>query len=305
MHVTPEIRLRGGPRRAETTEVETAPPARRIPWGFVLSQLVVLNVLFVLWRVVGHLALVGHAGADRRGLAIWRLERTLHLPSERTVQQPLLAHHDLVRLADGAYASLHVPVLAVTLVWLLVRHRDAYARWRDVLVVFTGVGLLLQLVPVAPPRLLPQLGVVDTGRLDGLSVYGGGSRGLTDQLASMPSIHVGWALLVACAVVSGSRRGMRWLALLYPVSITWVVVVTGNHFWLDGVAAAALLGLSYAAVRGVRAQAPGRGRRRAAGGASPSTSPPLAGGAVVGGAGIPVVGGAGVPVGGGPAGAAG
>jgi hypothetical protein len=293
MRLTSPIRLRSRALGAETTEVDTAAPARRIPWGFVLSQLVVLNVLFVLWRLVGHVALVGHAGADRRGLAIWRLERSLHLPSERSVQRPLLDHHDLMRLADGAYASLHVPVLAVTLIWLLLRHRDAYARWRDVLVVFTGVGLLLQLLPVAPPRLLPQLGVVDTGRLDGLSVYGAGSRGLTDQLASMPSIHVGWALLVACAVVGAARHRLRWLALLYPASITYVVVATGNHFWLDGVAAGALLAASYAAVRIARSQVFGRGRRLGGGGTSPSTSPPVVGGTVA------------VPVGGGPAGAAG
>ncbi len=266
---------------------------RRFPWAFLLGQLVILNALFVLWRIVGHVALVGHAGATRRGLDLWHLERDLHLPSERAVQHPLLAHPDLLRLADGAYAGLHAPALAVALVWLLVRHRDSYQRWRDVTVAFTAIGLLLQLIPVAPPRLLPRLGVVDTARLEGLSVYTA-THGLTDQLASMPSIHVGWALIVACAVVGGARHRLRWLALGYPVLITLDVVVTGNHYWLDAVAAAALLALCYLTVRVARGQLFGRGRGRGRGpgrrGAEPTTSSPTGDAVAIGGPVVTTVG---------------
>jgi uncharacterized membrane protein len=74
-------------------------------------------------------------------------------------------------------------------------------------------------------------------------VYGALGSGITDQLSSMPSVHIGWALIVAAAVVSVSRSRWRWLAVLHPVITLYVVVVTANHYWLDAVAAVVLLGL--------------------------------------------------------------
>jgi hypothetical protein len=70
-----------------------------------------------------------------------------------------------------------------------------------------------------------------------------------DQLSAMPSIHVGWAVLVAMVVVATARSRWRWLALAYPALTTLAVVVTANHFWLDGIAAAALLALAIVAQR--------------------------------------------------------
>jgi hypothetical protein len=224
----------------------------------VLREIVVLNVLFLLWRVVGHYALVRQAGADHHGLDVWRLERTLRLPSERALQRTVLPHPDLVRAADALYAYAHAPTLALVLLWLLLRHRAAYRRWRNRTVVFTALALLIQLFPVAPPRLLPSLGVVDTARTDGLSVYGGAGHGLADQLASMPSIHVGWALIVAAAVIGSAQGRPRWLTAGYPLLITLDVVVTGNHFWLDGVAAALLLGALVATDRALASRRAGR-----------------------------------------------
>ena len=71
----------------------------------------------------------------------------------------------------------------------------------------------------------------------------------------MPSVHVGWALIVAIAVITVSRRRWRWLAAAYPVITLLVVVVTANHFWLDGIAAAlmvALILLGQRTARGLR-----------------------------------------------------
>ncbi|MGH3125514.1 MAG: phosphatase PAP2 family protein, partial [Streptosporangiaceae bacterium] len=71
-------------------------------------------------------------------------------------------------------------------------------------------------------------------------------------LSAMPSVHVGWSLLVALVVVQVSRSRWRWLALGYPVFTLLAVVVTANHFWLDGIAAAALLALALAVQRAGR-----------------------------------------------------
>ena len=58
---------------------------------------------------------------------------------------------------------------------------------------------------------------------------------MADQLSAMPSVHVGWALIVGLGVVHISRSRWRWLALLHPLVTVLVVVVTANHYWMDGI----------------------------------------------------------------------
>jgi hypothetical protein len=215
-------------------------------WGLILGDFIVLNVLFVIWRVVGRVSLFHEAGAFGRGKWIWHLERTLHLPSEAVTQRAILPHVTLSRICNGYYEYAHAPLLAGTLIWLLWRHRDQYPKWRNLVVGFTGVALLIGLLPVAPPRLIPSLHMVDLASRYHQSVYSGLGKGITDQLSSVPSVHVGWAIIVAAAIITVSRSRWRWLAIAHPVITTYVVVVTANHYWLDGLAAIALLAGIYA-----------------------------------------------------------
>ena len=114
---------------------------------------------------------------------------------------------------------------------------------------FTGACLLIQFIPVAPPRLLPGTGMVDTAVKYGQSVYSWHGGFDADQLSAMPSVHVGWALIVAFAVITVSRSRWRWLAAGYPLLTLLVVVVTANHFWLDGIVAGALVAVIVAGQR--------------------------------------------------------
>jgi membrane-associated phospholipid phosphatase len=142
------------------------------------------------------------------------------------------------------------------------------------MVLFTASCLLVQFIPVAPPRMLAGDGMVDTAMRYGQSVYGSVAGFNADQLSAMPSVHVGWALLVALVVVQVSRSPWRWLALGYPALTVLAVVVTANHYWLDGIAAALILALVLLVQRASRVAA-GRlmaGRRR--GGPRPSGGQP-------------------------------
>jgi hypothetical protein len=114
---------------------------------------------------------------------------------------------------------------------------------------WTTLGcLLVQLLPVAPPRMMP--GFVDTGRLTGQSVY---SNGLPiDQLSAMPSVHVAWAVLVGYYTWRISSSRWRWLGPTHSVLTILVVVVTANHWWLDGIVAVAILSMCAWSVFGVR-----------------------------------------------------
>jgi hypothetical protein len=221
-------------------------------WGWLLREFVLLNILFILWRVVGRVSLFHEAGAVGRGKWLWHAERVLHLPNEAAVQREILHHATLDRIANGYYAWAHIFVFAVALLWLMFRHRDVYPKWRNLVVAFTGISLLIGFLPVAPPRLIPSFGMVDLAARYHQSVYDGLGKGVTDQLSAMPSVHVGWAVLVAAMLIGVFRSRWRWLALLYPILTTYVIVITANHYWLDGLGALLLLGVSYFGMRRIR-----------------------------------------------------
>lgn len=203
--------------------------------------------LFALWQYAGSFALMGPGGALGRARWIWHVERLLKLPNETAVQRVFLPHPVLVQFFNLYYDLLHFPVLIACLIWLFVWHRSSYRWWRTTLVAFTGLSLLVQLIPVAPPRMLPETGLSDTGVIYHQSVYSNATGFNADQLSAMPSVHVGWAILVAIAIITTVRSRWRWLAVLYPVMTTLAVVVTANHFWLDGLAAAVILAVVLAA----------------------------------------------------------
>jgi PAP2 superfamily len=197
--------------------------------------------LFALWQFAGTFSLGSPGKALLRAQWIWQAERQTHMPSETVIQRVFLPHPLLVQAFNLYYAALHFLVLIACLIWLFARYRQQYRRARTTVVLFTAVSLLIQLVPVAPPRMLPGDGMIDTAIKYGQSVYGSYAGFEPDQLSAMPSVHIGWALLVAVVVVHVSRSQWRWLILAYPVLTTGVVVITANHYWLDGIVAAALL----------------------------------------------------------------
>jgi hypothetical protein len=213
--------------------------ARLAGAGRFTGEAALLVGLFALWQYAGSFGFMSPSGALPRGQWLWHAERWLHLPSETALQKVFLPHPLIIQFANLYYAVLHFPVLLCTLGWLFIWHRDQYRRTRTTVVLFTAAALIIQFIPVAPPRLLSGTGLVDTAVRYGQSVYG--VAGGFDQLSAMPSVHVGWSIIVAIAVVTAARSGWRWLAVLYPVLTTLVVVITANHFWLDGVAAGLLV----------------------------------------------------------------
>jgi hypothetical protein len=226
-------------------------PRLRAVAGF-LRETAVLLALFALWQLAGSYALLGPDGAIDRAQWIWHAERAVHLPSEAGFQQAFLSHPLVVQALNLYYAGLHFAVVIGCLLWVYIWHRRQYPQVRTTLVLFTAGALLIQLVPVAPPRMLPGDNMIDTAVQYGQSVYGSVAGFNADQLSAMPSVHVGWALLVAIVVVQLSRSRWRWLALGYPAVTLLAVVVTANHFWLDGIAAAVLLALALVVQRAGR-----------------------------------------------------
>jgi PAP2 superfamily len=204
----------------------------------------VVMTLFTTWQIAGSLALTRLNGAFERAHTLLAIERWLPLPSELWVQHVVLPHPDLVRAMNVFYLYVHINSIVIFLVWLFLRHRDRYPWARNTLVMLTGVCLLVQMIPVAPPRLLIDQGFVDTATLYGQSIYGPFGGGIADQLSAMPSVHVGWSLLIAFVVIRVSPSRWRWLVVLHPLVTCIVVVATANHFWLDGIVAGGILALA-------------------------------------------------------------
>jgi len=209
--------------------------------GAVAREASRVALLYTLWQVAGRLSVSGIERANDRGLWLWNLERTLGLPSERAFQDLIVPHGWLTQAANIYYAGAHVPGMGVFLVWLFFRHRAEYPGWRNVLAGITFVSLLVQLIPVAPPRLIPSIGMLDTGVAYGQSVYAIGGSTVAGQLQAMPSLHVGWAALIAIATWRLSTGWARWLGAAHVIATVVVVTVTANHYWLDGAACVALL----------------------------------------------------------------
>ncbi|MFI8307299.1 phosphatase PAP2 family protein [Streptomyces sp. NPDC085927] len=217
----------------------------------LLRELLLVVALFLVYKSGRRLA-TGHSEAAlRNGHDVWELERALRLPGEGAVQSLLLHGDGLVHLANTYYAVVHFPATAAFLIWLYLR-RPVHYRWaRRVLAAVTAAALVLHLAfPLAPPRMLAATGLVDTARVYGPSVYGPPETDtLSNQFAAMPSLHFGWALMVAIGLAVATRSRWRLLWLLHPVLTLLVIVGTANHFWLDAIVAAALLGTALAALR--------------------------------------------------------
>ena len=229
--------------------------------GAFAREVAVIGVLYAVWQLAGDISGASTNGALSRARWIEHVEHYLPLPSERAVQSAVLGHPLVVQGANLYYAAMHMTTMLIFLIWLFVRHRDRYRPIRQVMAWTTLGCLLVQLIPVAPPRMLP--GIVDTGLAYDQSVY---SHGLAvDQLSAMPSVHVAWAVLLGWYVWRVSPSRWRVVGPIHAVLMTLVVVATGNHFWLDGIVAVAILAAcaflvarAHAAVDRVRLRRAGR-----------------------------------------------
>jgi hypothetical protein len=149
----------------------------------------------------------------------------------------------LAEFANTYYAVVHFPATVGFLVWMFLRRPAHYFWVRRALIILTASALVVHvLFPLAPPRMRPDLGFVDTGALFGPNLYGPPEAGsIANQFAAMPSLHIGWAVLVALGFIVATRSRWRWLWVAHPVVTILVVVGTANHWWLDGAVALVLL----------------------------------------------------------------
>ena len=217
-----------------------------------IHELIILTLLYGLWRTARKLPLAQADGAIERALWIVDFQDRIGLPSELGSQEFLLRHETLGWLSAAYYYALHVPALFAFLIWMFWRHRDQYGKWRNALALTTAGCLIIRFWHVAPPRFLPELGFVNLSVVHDLTVYGPVGTGVSGQFVAMPSIHVAWAAVIGFGIAASSTSRWKWLfAAHLPITI-FVVSATGHHWWLDGIVAMGLLALGMIIDRGAR-----------------------------------------------------
>lgn len=239
--------------------VRIVPDVARRSVLVLVRELVLLLTLLWVYTGARIVADADISAAYHHAYTVLDIEDWLYLPAEQHLQRALLAWEPMARLANTYYSTAHLLVTGVGLFWLLLRRPDCYRWARRAIVGASSAALVVYvLLPVAPPRLIPGRGFVDTAQLLGQSVYSaGGPTSLADQFAAMPSLHVGWSVLIATVCIGASTTRWRWVWLVHPLVTVLVVVATGNHYWLDVLAGAALAAIATSATRpGPRGRSP-------------------------------------------------
>ena len=177
--------------------------------------------------------------AFQRARDILEVEHGLRLDWEVAIHEAILGSNALIDFANGTYFWGHMPLLIVIAVWLWRSHRHIWRTFRNALLISAAAGMVSYfLFPTAPPRLMPELGYIDTLAIRAAPAYQAQEVGLfVNPYAALPSLHVGWALLAGFAVWRTSDHwAVRTLAVAIPVSQSWAVVATANHWTLDAFA---------------------------------------------------------------------
>jgi membrane-associated phospholipid phosphatase len=212
-----------------------------------------------------------------------RLERFIGLYHEESVQDWFLGWDWFIRFWNVYYGTAHFVVTLAVFWILFFKRPGVFPQWRNTLAITTALGILgFSLFPVMPPRLLDApcpdpvrggyggaciesplrdkgadglVGTEDDGTfgfVDTLPEYGAAlwtfdsdtMKSISNQYAAMPSMHIGWASWCAFAMWPLLRRRWTKIAmLLYPAATLFCIVVTGNHYWIDGVGGQLALGV--------------------------------------------------------------
>lgn len=208
------------------------------------QEIVIIGICYWLYGRVRNLVPEQASIATRHGRGVQHLQDALHLNFERSVNRFVAGHEPVAQVMNYYYATLHFVVTIGCLIWLFRAHPRIYRGARTVLSVTSLVALAgFYLYPLAPPRLLPQYGYIDTV----LRFHTWGSLAdpkvaeHSNQFAAMPSLHIGWALWCGVSIFLCARRTwVRTLGVLYPLCTLLVILGTANHFLIDAVAGLAV-----------------------------------------------------------------
>ena len=228
----------------------TAPDRTGVAW-FDLSEFGLVAFGFLCYFIVRGLVVDDAGAALDNARCIIQAQQTVNLFVEPALNQWVLESAWRVRFVNFVYFWLDFPLIVGIAVLFFIRSRQHYTVLRDALLI-SGVFALVMYwtFPVAPPRYLPEWGFVDTlAEFDNLSYQAQSMRPFVNPFAAVPSLHVGWALILAIVIFAATRA--RWARIaICSVLVAQSIAVVGsaNHFLFDAVVGAfvSLAGLAVA-----------------------------------------------------------
>jgi membrane-associated phospholipid phosphatase len=219
-------------------------------WLDAIRQLALFAGAYYLYRLVRGLV-DGQAGlAFEHARQLVDAERALGLFFEPGLQDWAEGHQWLLTASSWMYVNSHFVVTTTFLIWLYIARNHAFYFVRNMFMVAMGLALVGYMAyPTAPPRFMPEWGFTDSVAGFVGQEAARSANVLYNPFAAVPSMHVAFALMIAIpAAMLVKRRAVKLLWGIYPAVVTFVVVVTANHFWLDAALGALVAGLSaYAA----------------------------------------------------------
>ena len=258
------------------TEPRTTREHRTTWWKEALIVVVFYGVYSLVRNLFGSALVSGSqvpVEAFINAIRMIRVERALGLYHEETIQEWLLPYGNVIKFFNVWYGTAHFFVTLAVFIALFVRRPDVFALWRNCLAAMTALAIVgFAFFPLMPPRLLDAQcppddygasciqhelrnynGAENFGFVDTIKEFGGPwafdrgpGRSLSNQYAAMPSLHIGWsAWCVSAMFPLARRRWMRIALLAYPAVTLACIVITGNHFWIDGVGGLVVFGGGY------------------------------------------------------------
>jgi hypothetical protein len=220
--------------------------------------LIVIGVGYFVYEIIQGIAPAHRGLAFANGRAIHRIQVDLFIDADGPVNRLVNDHLWLAMGTGYYYDTLHYLITPTVLAFVYLRHPLVYGRYRSALILASMAALVVfYALPVAPPRFVVP-GVVDTlvvHHIFGTVATDGDQKWIND-VAAMPSLHVGWALWCAFTVVGVLHSRWRHVAWVYPLATTFVVLGTGNHYILDAVGGLAMVGTGFAVTRSPRELSP-------------------------------------------------
>ncbi len=244
---------------------QAAPPrwrrGKRLSDGSKLywwREVILVLVVDVIYETIRNFSSANPARAYANAERLIDWQQAIGMFHERRMQLWALDYTPLIIAANYFYGSVYIGATLFALAFLYRRFPDDYSLWRTTLLVGTLLGLIgFATFPLMPPRLLDSMGGAHYGFVDTLVKYptfwsfnSEGMKTISNQFAAMPSLHCGWAMWGTAVFYPRVRSWWaKSLAVLYPVITIIVVIITGNHYWLDAVGGAVIFIVGYAIAR--------------------------------------------------------
>jgi len=204
--------------------------------GFRELLLFIAFLLFQRWS--RKIAIGDEETAFANARWIVELEKAWNIYWEVPIQQYFIENELLMQILNHAYMKLHIPVTIIFFVWLFQKKKKYFVFVRNGFILANVVTLFFYIgFPCAPPRMLDDLGFVDSLlKISDINLYEGWKSKVFNQYAAVPSMHAGNALLIGIVTyLVHEESWVRILAVLYPIFVTFLIVVTGNHFFVDAI----------------------------------------------------------------------